>query len=387
MTLSVRHAAVTDVGLQRSTNEDAVVAVPPLYVVCDGMGGAQAGEVASGLAAETIVASVADGLTLRAAAERANAAVYTRASEDSAHAGMGTTLTALLLEGDVAHLVHVGDSRAYLYRAGELAQVSEDHSMVAEMVRGGNLTADEAATHPHRSVLTRALGTEREPRLDELEVSLVPGDVMLLCSDGLSGPVPAAAIARCLSLPDVEEAAQKLIREARRRGGPDNITALVLRVDEERDEAPAADDLSAPAEPDVAQEAREGELEAVAESEVQDEQSPGEDVGARGPAMPTRGGRRRLGWLAAVLAFAAAIGLAAALVLSSVFYVSVDEGRLAVYSGLPVSVGPVSLHAVYRTSSRSYESLTDEERAIVDARSLQREDAVMELARDLEMWP
>ena len=231
MTLVARYSALSDIGLHRKTNEDAVVAAPPLYAVCDGMGGAQAGEVASALAAETLAAGVAGGLSLLAAAEAANAAVFARARGDSAHAGMGTTLTAVLLEADVGHFVHVGDSRAYLWRDGELTQVSDDHSLVAEMVRGGRLTEEEAAVHPHRSVLSRALGTESAVRFDEFAVDLRVGDVLLLCSDGLSGPVAAPAMARALTLRDVDEAARTLIHEARRQGGPDNITALVLRFE------------------------------------------------------------------------------------------------------------------------------------------------------------
>ena len=145
---------------------------------------------------------------------------------------MGTTLTAVVLDGDTGHFVHVGDSRAYLLRDGELEQLSDDHSLVGEMVRDGRLSAEEAVTHPHRSILSRALGTEPLARIDEFEVDLRAGDVLLLCSDGLSGAVPAEAIGKALGRADPDEAAARLIAEARKHGGPDNITAVVLRFDE-----------------------------------------------------------------------------------------------------------------------------------------------------------
>ena len=379
MTLVARYSALSDIGLHRKTNEDAVVVAPPLYAVCDGMGGAQAGEVASGLAAETLAAGVAGGLSLLAAAEAANAAVFARARDDSAHAGMGTTLTAVLLEADTGHFVHVGDSRAYLWRDGELVQVSEDHSLVAEMVRGGRLTEEEAAVHPHRSVLSRALGTESAVRLDEFTVDLRVGDVLLLCSDGLSGPVPAPAIARALSLRDVDEAAGKLVHEARRQGGPDNITALVLRFE------------AAPAE--VAEAAVTGGVAARGDA-VPDAGGTGPSVdadlpGAESLAAPATGAARprRLISLAVLLAVLCVAGLVGGVIISSVFYVSVDEGRLAVFSGLPVEVGPVPLHAVYRSSARLDSSLSQRERAVVDARGLRGKDDAMDLGRDLGMWP
>jgi protein phosphatase len=381
VTLVARYSALSDIGLHRKTNEDAAVAAPPLYAVCDGMGGAQAGEVASALAAETLAAGVADGLSLPAAAEAANAAVFARAQGDSAHAGMGTTLTAVLLEADTGHFVHVGDSRAYLWRDGELTQVSDDHSLVAEMVRGGRLTEEEAAVHPHRSVLSRALGTEAAVRLDEFAVDLRVGDVLLLCSDGLSGPVAAPAMARALSLRDVDEAARMLIQEARRQGGPDNITALVLRFEEPPAEV-AETAASAGAVPlgDAAPEV--GRADPSADADL-----PGTESLAAPVAGAARPRHRGMIALAVCLALLVVVGLAGGVIISGVFYVTVDEGRLAVFSGLPIEIGPVPLHAVYRSSTRLYSSLSDQERAVVDARGLLGRDDAMELGRNLGMWP
>lgn len=386
MTLFARHSALSDIGLRRKTNEDIFVVAPPLFAVCDGMGGAQAGEVASRLAAEALAAGVASGSTLRAAAEQANAAVFAHAGDDEAYAGMGTTLTAALLEEDTGHFVHIGDSRAYLLRDGELTQVSDDHSLVAEMVRDGRLTEEEAAAHPHRSVLSRALGTDESADLDEFAVDLRSGDVLLLCSDGLSGPVTDRAVAEALGLEDPDEAVATLIAEARRHGGPDNITAVVLRFEEglavgEAGAAPREEAAEGPAEDGRDSDSRpavDADESGAAAAPAQSLTEPDGDAG--------KTGARRLGCLAGLLALLVVAGLVGVVVLSSVFYVSVDEDRLTLYSGVPVDVGPVPLHVVYRSSSRTYTSLTEAQRELVDERDLRSKDAALDLARDLEMW-
>jgi len=380
VTLVVHPGALTDIGLHRKTNEDTFVVAPPLFAVCDGMGGAQAGEVASGLAAETLAAAVADGRPLLAAAEQANAAVFQCANDDIDHSGMGTTLTAVVLAGDTGHFAHIGDSRAYLLRGGALEQLSDDHSLVGEMVRDGRLSEEEAASHPHRSILSRALGTEPLARIDEFEVDLRAGDVLLLCSDGLSGAVPAEAISKALGRADPDDAAAKLIAEARKHGGPDNITAVVLRLDEPR----AADEevtLGVPAD-----EAATVVLAApVAPPAPPDPESAADAPPA--PAAPSRGSRPRLGRLAVVLALLVVVAFAGVLTVSTVFYVGVDDGRLAIYSGLPAAFGPLQLHAVYRRSSLPYESLGPAGRRLVDEQGLHTRSSAMALAETLGMWP
>ena len=358
MTLVARHGALTDIGLHRKTNEDTFVVQPPLYAVCDGMGGANAGEVASGLAAETLAAEVAAGTPLHAAAEAANAAVFQRAHDNLEQTGMGTTLTAFVLEGDVARFAHIGDSRAYLLRDGELRQVSDDHSLVGEMVRDGRLTEEDAAVHPHRSILSRALGTEPQARIDEFSEDLLPGDVLLLCSDGLSGPVSADAIRVALTRSDPQAAAERLILEARRQGGPDNITAVVVRVDEGPHGALDEEEttLVQPVDPE-ADEAT-GELPFVVVADEPDGAEPDVDAadalaalrveqdGASAPdpvadaARRRRRSGRRLGIVAAVLALLVVALAAGAFFLSTVFFIGVDDGTLTIYSGVPGEVGP-----------------------------------------------
>jgi protein phosphatase len=220
-------------------NEDASVCDPPLFAVADGMGGAQAGELASHLAATALAERERRSRGEDAVAElvqAANARVYRRAVEDPAVAGMGTTVTVALFDGDSGTIAvgHVGDSRAYRIRDGSLEQLTADHSLVAELVRSGRLTPEQAAGHPHRSVITRALGTEASVDVDTFTIEASPGDLYLLCSDGLTTMVPDVEI---LALADgaggaPDSLARELVDAANRAGGEDNITVVVFEVEE-----------------------------------------------------------------------------------------------------------------------------------------------------------
>jgi protein phosphatase len=233
-----RVAAVTDTGRRRLRNQDAYVSEPPLFAVADGMGGAQAGELASQLAAAAIEERTgADGRGEEAVAElvrHANDRVYRRATEDPAAAGMGTTATVALVdveEGTVA-IGHVGDSRAYRLRDGALEQLTVDHSLVAELVRSGRLTEEEAVDHPHRSVITRALGTDPDVDVDALTIPISPGDVFLICSDGLTHMLPDADVLATVTAGegDPDRMASLLVDAANRAGGEDNITVIVFEI-------------------------------------------------------------------------------------------------------------------------------------------------------------
>ena len=404
MTLVARHGALSDIGLHRNTNEDAFVVQPPLYVVCDGMGGANAGEVASGLAAQTLATEVTAGRPLLEAAEAANAAVFQRASENAEQTGMGTTLTAFLLDDRTARFVHIGDSRAYLLRDGALEQVSDDHSLVGEMVRDGRLTLEEAAVHPHRSILSRALGTEARAKIDEFTVDLLPGDVLLLCSDGLSGPVADDALLLALTRSDPQAAAERLILEARRQGGPDNITAVVVRVDEAAagDEEvtlvqaadPDADTAELPFvvavdEADASASVADAADALAATAAVLHAEQPG-DPAAAAVADATRRRRRtvrRLGVVAAFLALLAVVAATAAFFLSTLFFIGVDDGHLTIYSGVPAEIGPIPLHAVYRRSVVTYDSLSPAARTLVDEQKVRDRSGVFHVSDQLGMWP
>jgi PPM family protein phosphatase len=232
----VEIAHLSDVGRQREGNEDSLFVEPPLFVVADGMGGAQAGEVASNMAVETVgekAPSNGDAEEeLVEAISEANRRIYEKAKEDRSLAGMGTTLTAAFVHDGKVTLGHVGDSRAYRYRDGELAQLTDDHSLVAELERHGKLTAAEARVHPQRSMILRALGIGDEVEVDTYCFVGEPGDVFLLCSDGLSGLVHDQVMSEVLEGCDtLEAAAEKLIELANLSGGPDNITVVLFRLD------------------------------------------------------------------------------------------------------------------------------------------------------------
>jgi serine/threonine protein phosphatase PrpC len=231
----VEHAAISDVGRQREGNEDSMLEDPPLFVVADGMGGAQAGEVASGLAVETLAEMPPDDGNveeeLTEAITEANRRIHEKAQNDRDLAGMGTTLTAAFVHDGQVTIGHVGDSRAYRYREGELAQLTDDHSLVAELERHGKLTAAEARVHPQRSMILRALGIGPEVEVDTYCFTGAAGDVFLLCSDGLSGLVHDQVVAEVLEGCDsLEQAGERLVELANLSGGPDNITALLFRL-------------------------------------------------------------------------------------------------------------------------------------------------------------
>jgi PPM family protein phosphatase len=254
-----RFASRTDSGRKRRRNEDSYVCEPPLFAVADGMGGAQAGEVASQLAAGALRDSEAEGADAEARVvgliQEANRRVWQRANEDAAASGMGTTITVALVEPNGrVRFGHVGDSRAYILRDAKLEQLTQDHSLVAELVRRGELSPKEAETHPQRSVITRALGTDPDVDVDTFEVEARDGDVFLICSDGLSSMVDDDGLEQVLASnrSDLEAAAKALVAAANRGGGEDNITAVLFElVDGEHgpDEtvAHSAEDGDAPA--------------------------------------------------------------------------------------------------------------------------------------------
>jgi len=229
-------AALSHPGRRRRLNEDSYVLEPPLFAVADGIGGAKAGEVASGLAADAVQESFGDGATgearVAALIEEANRRVFRRASEDREASGMGTTMTVALVEDERVAIGHVGDSRAYLYRGGRLEQLTDDHSLVAELVRSGKLTPEEAEAHPQRSVITRALGTDSEVDVDTFAVPAKPGDLFLLCSDGLTAMVDDDTIVEAIEQhrSNLAEAAKALVNAANRGGGEDNITVVFFEL-------------------------------------------------------------------------------------------------------------------------------------------------------------
>ncbi len=232
-----RSAGVTDTGRRRLRNEDAFICEPPLFAVADGMGGARAGEIAAGLAAAALEEAGAETRGAEGVAAliaEANRRIWERSLTDPETAGMGTTVTAALVDtaaGTVA-IGHVGDSRAYLLRGGSIAQLTTDHSLVAELVESGILTPEDAERHPQRSAITRALGTEPTVDVDAFTIEARAGDVVLLCSDGLSIMVPDEDVAAVIDAAerDPARAAEALVAAANARGGEDNVTVVLFEI-------------------------------------------------------------------------------------------------------------------------------------------------------------
>lgn len=233
------YAVASDTGRRRRRNEDNYVVAPPLFAVADGMGGAQAGEVASRLAASALEGGDSDGLNgperIDALIQEANRRIYDRASTDPSASGMGTTMTVALVEDMTVAIGHVGDSRAYLVRDEQMEQLTDDHSLVNELLKSGRLSEEEAHVHPQRSVITRAVGTDPDVDVDGFTIEAEEGDVFLLCSDGLTDMVEDEEILELVHAhrDDLDKAVKALVTAANRGGGEDNITAVAFRISAE----------------------------------------------------------------------------------------------------------------------------------------------------------
>jgi protein phosphatase len=378
----VQVAGLTDPGRVRRRNEDAFVSAPPLFAVADGMGGAQAGEVASRLAAAAFHDyHEADALDpearLRSIIQEANRRIYARASTDPHASGMGTTITAALASGARVAVGHVGDSRAYLVRDGKLEQLTQDHSLVADLVRSGRLTPEEAEIHPQRSVITRALGTDSAVLVDSFSIEAKAGDVYLLCSDGLTTMLDEETVQRIvLETQDLQEVAKRLVEAANHNGGEDNVTVVLFALAEAGEDEDTLSGLEGyrvepPPPPPPAPEpsSTDGAGDTVVRpSPVQSE-----------PSLPpprSRAGRIAL-LLAGVLALFAGVAALALWGLSRAHFVgATEEGRLAVYQGVPWDlVGEAKLYRETYVSRLLTAQLSVEERRELFDHDLMSEDA------------
>ena len=395
-------AGRTDAGRKRRRNEDAYVVAPPLFAVADGMGGAQAGEVAARLATAAFHEyHEADALEaeqrVAAIIQEANRRIYERARADTEVSGMGTTVTAALVEGSRIVIGHVGDSRAYRVRGGRLEQLTDDHSLVADLVRGGRISPEEAEIHPQRSVITRALGTDPEVDVDSLTMDAEPGDVYLLCSDGLTTMVADEEILDIVGrAKSLEHAGKDLVKAANRRGGEDNITVVLFAVeaDEPLEETAVMSGdgrasreeledtltgLQAPTlqgAPTLAEPAEEQRDWALAPPDPQPEPRPAK--------RPKRRWWRRLLLSFALVVFVVVLVALAFLGLSRAHFVGADEdGRIAVYQGLPWTLGAgLDLYRARYVSQLRAVQLTQGERAeLFDHDLLSYDEARAELSR------
>jgi PPM family protein phosphatase len=346
------HYEKSDTGRQRRVNEDSFFARSPLFVLADGMGGAQAGEVASRVAAETFAAGLPEEGSpeqrLAARVMEANARIHELSHADRDRAGMGTTLTAAYVDADEIAIAHVGDSRAYLLRDGELTRLTRDHTLVDELVRRGKLTEEEAAEHPQRSIITRALGPEPDVEIDTLTCRAQAGDVVLLCSDGLTSMVSEADVEAILARSSgLEAAGRTLVAAANDAGGRDNITVLLARLEDV-----TAGGATAPHEDDTTRAGAralhaDDVRAAVAAAEVGTLATAGPPPRTAAPprTVPSRGERaqaplpRRVKLLAATsatLIVVGGLGVAGWLASRAVYFVGTnDRGMVTVYRGLP----------------------------------------------------
>jgi PPM family protein phosphatase len=369
MTLKVVEVAHrTDTGRQRNANEDAFYARAPVFAVADGMGGAQAGEVASRVAAEAFESAGerddAPERYLSMVVTAANERIHELAQSDASRSGMGTTLTAALIRDDEVSLAHVGDSRAYVLRDGELKRLTSDHSLVEELRRQGRLTEAQAEEHPQRSIITRALGPEPDVEVDTMTVPARPGDVFVLCSDGLTTMVPEARIARILERSkSLESAVSRLVREANEGGGRDNITVVAFRL---ADAAAAA----AKEQPTL--------IAAAARPPARRERAPAAAVVRRWPGRVVRA--------LVAIAIVGALAIAGLYGARQVYFLGVDEGgRVALYRGLPYDLPfGIELYDERYSSPVQVDSLPPERRSVVTDHELRSHDDASSLVTDLE---
>src|SRR3954463_11943038 len=383
MLIVAEEAHKTDTGRQRHANEDSYFARSPLFAVADGMGGAQAGEVASRIAAGAFerrghvsADEPAEG-QLEEIAQKANREIHQLAQKDSSRAGMGTTLTAAMLHDDEVALGHVGDSRAYLLRDGELKRLTKDHSLVEELRRQGRLTEEQAEEHPQRSIITRALGPEPDVNVDTMTFPARDGDVFLLCSDGLTTMVSDDEIRQILvESRSLRNAVSKLVEAANRGGGRDNITAVAFRV----------------ADAD----AREGEESATLISRTAEQagltgervRAAGDRLRGRGP-MPAPPRRRRiLGWVVAILALIVIVG-GGLLAARSVYFLGTDDqGDVAVYRGVPYTLPlGISLYSKQYSIPVQVGTLSEDRQDAVTGHTLRGKGDATDLIDDIEARP
>ena len=389
--------AGTDTGRQRRANEDSMLARAPLFVVADGMGGAQAGEVASHIAVESFQEGLGDTSQPQTAlverAEAANARIYELSHTNAEHAGMGTTLTAAYVGEEEVVVAHVGDSRAYRLRDGGLERLTDDHSLVDELIRQGRLTAEEAVEHPQRSVITRALGPEGSVEVDVRSDRARAGDVYLLCSDGLTTMLDERELtATLLAHPSLRDAGEALIAAANEAGGRDNITVLLLRLEEVQagSVAPArvaeqpAVDGPALAGPTLTE--TRASPAAVRRREPRRPAS-ALDGGEPGRKARRRARIRRTGAGVVVLAVLGLVAAGAYLASQSVYFIGTNSrGLVTVFRGLPLRLpGNVALYSSDYVSGVAASTVPPARRKTLLDHSLRSEGNAAALMRSLEL--
>ena len=366
-----QHAERTDVGMQRQANEDNFIARSPLFVVADGMGGAQAGEVASQTAVEVFKHGLPDGVpeaTLQQMIGVANRNIHDQAHADSSLSGMGTTITAAFVNSEREEVVvgHVGDSRAYRLRNGILQRLTRDHSLVEEMRRRGQITEEQAEDHPQRSIITRALGPEPEVEVDIQAVPAEPGDIFLLCSDGLTTMLNDERIRELVNgATSLEAAVKTLVDEANRAGGRDNITVSIFQVEDPENPLPRGE---APT--------------LISPSARRREQA----AGVRDRPARRSGIGRTLAKVAAGVAVLLIVFAGLFYASRQVWFLGTDEGgRVALYRGLPYELPfGVNLYSERYASPIQTSELSAPRQESVTGHKLRSQDDATSLIEDIE---
>jgi PPM family protein phosphatase len=395
----------SDTGRQRRENEDSAFAASPLFVVADGMGGAQAGEVASRIAIEAFQNGLdGDGSPEERLAERvrsANRQIHDRSRTEAGREGMGTTLTAAYVDDSQLAIAHVGDSRAYLFRDGALSRLTQDHSLVDELVRRGKLTEEQAAEHPQRSIITRALGPEPDVEVDTFTYPVKAGDVLLLCSDGLTSMISEQDVARVLaSTEDLDEAGRALVQEANDAGGRDNITVVLFRL-EEVGTGPADSDTGEqrttieppPSAPPTSAGAAAGP-EVTGASAVAVTPGPAARIQPQGAKAESAGppgrGRRRVKLVAALVAIAAVLFLVGGggyLATRQLYFIGTNsQGIVTIYRGLPYTLpAGVALYETYFESGVPASVVPPDRRKQIFNNDLRSQSDAVKLLRSIEL--
>jgi PPM family protein phosphatase len=371
--------AKTDTGRQRRENEDCAFARAPVFVVADGMGGAQAGEVAAQIAVEAFSQGLPDSGSpeerLASRVQEANQRIWEQSRTRSEQAGMGTTLTAAYLDDSELAIAHVGDSRAYLFRDGSLRRLTQDHSLVDELVRRGKLTEEQAAEHPQRSIITRALGAEPTVEVDTWTYPVRPGDVLLLCSDGLTSMLAEERVEEILrGSMDLNVAAQQLIDEANGAGGRDNITVVLSRIED-------AGSLADGAQPTEVRTAGADRERAPAAAAVPADAAP---RAARRPL------RRRAKLVAALAATLIVLGLVLGggyLATRQLYFIGTNaQGIVTIYRGLPYDLpAGIHLYETFYVSGVPASLIPPDRRSALLNNNLRSQSDASDLVRRLEL--
>jgi len=387
MTLRIDDQATrTDTGRQRNANEDSLFTRPPLFVVADGMGGAQAGEVASKTAAESFDRELPAGppeQILRQTIEAANRTIHERARNDPDLAGMGTTITAAIFDPEAEEVAigHVGDSRAYRLRGSRFERLTRDHSLVEEMRRKGQLTEAQAEDHPQRSIITRALGPEPEVEVDLQTVSAQPGDVFLLCSDGLTTMLGDEQIGRLLArATSMQSAVRALVDEANRAGGRDNITVVAFRL--EGDAAPSSSPEGATLIGASAEEAGLTAAEVRRRAAAEAARQRREELAAKSGGHRLRPGAKAL----LALLVVAAVAFGAWYGNRQIWFLGTDSaGRTALYRGAPYELPfGIELYDQRYASPIQTDSLPPKRREAVTGHDLRTRADAVSLIEDIQ---